>query len=133
MTVELPQSGPDSTGDMWNGSYPLPNSMRSPGLARMLVRQALEDCPPDRVETAELLVSELVTNAVRHAETGLVLTISVVPRVRIAVDDSSSDLISARLAEADQDTGRGLAIVEALASAWGCESAPQGKRVWFEL
>ena len=118
---------------MWSGSYSLPNSLRSPALARMLVRQALENCPPERVETAELLVSELVTNAVRHAETGVVLNISVVPTIRIAVDDSSCDHLSARLAAVDKDTGRGLAIVEALAAAWGCESAPQGKRVWFEL
>ncbi len=118
---------------MWTGTYSLPNSTRSPALARLLVRQALMDCPPGVSDSAELLVSELVTNAIRHAETELVLRIALAPRMRIAVEDTSADPVHVRLATLDGDQGRGLAIVEALASTWGWASTATGKQVWFEI
>jgi anti-sigma regulatory factor (Ser/Thr protein kinase) len=99
----------------------------------MLVRQALVDCPAPVVDVAELLVSELVTNTVRHAGTAGVLHIALVPRVRVTVEDDSVDELQQRPAPADDDTGRGLAIVDALSAAWGWERTATGKRIWFEL
>jgi len=111
----------------------LPNSRRSPALARTLLRQALLGCPPAKVEAAELLVSELVTNAVRHAETDLLLHIALDPRIHVAVEDTSADPIREPLPFGDDDSGRGLAIVEAMAASWGWERTRFGKQTWFEL
>jgi anti-sigma regulatory factor (Ser/Thr protein kinase) len=144
MTAELPPAPSRLAGEFagrfdgrsdndWAGTYTLPNSPRSPALARMLVRQALADCPPSVTDAAELLVSELVTNAVRHAETDLILHISTTPGVRVVVEDTSPDPIEARIAAVDTDAGRGLAIVDAVATAWGWESSAFGKRTWFEV
>lgn len=121
------------TGNEWSGTYPLPNNPRSPGLARTLLRQALLGCPPETVEAAELLVSELVTNAVRHAETDVLLHIALEPGIRVAVEDTSPDPLSGPLPFAEDDNGRGLAIVEAVAAAWGWQRTAFGKRTWFEL
>jgi anti-sigma regulatory factor (Ser/Thr protein kinase) len=101
-----------------------------------LIRQALAEYPTDTIDSAELLVSELVANAVQHAETGLVLHIQMsAAGVRVTVEDASGDSPSPA-AEASPDTderGRGLQIVNALASSWGWDRLPTGKRVWFEL
>jgi anti-sigma regulatory factor (Ser/Thr protein kinase) len=133
MTFELPPLAPSPSETDWAGSYVLENSARSPALARTLVRQALADCPPGVVDTAELLTSELVTNAIRHAETEVVLTINLSPDLSIGVEDTSSDAISGRLQTGEDDGGRGLALVEALSISWGCNPTARGKRIWFHL
>jgi anti-sigma regulatory factor (Ser/Thr protein kinase) len=126
-----------TSGGEWAGSYTLPNSYRSPALARMLVRQALGGCPPEVVDTAELLVSELVTNAVLHAQTELLLHISLESGLRISVEDTSVDAPADRSPDPACDPGgergRGLAVVTALATSWGWERTATGKRAWFEL
>jgi hypothetical protein len=53
--------------------------------------------------------------------------------VRIGVEDQSSDQPSVRRYESDAVTGRGLALVEQLASSWGVETTPSGKVVWCEI
>jgi anti-sigma regulatory factor (Ser/Thr protein kinase) len=133
MTAAMPPLAESASGGGWAGTYPLPNSDRSPGLARTLLRQAMLGCPPEKTEAAELLVSELVTNAVRHAETDLLLHIALDPGIRVAVEDTSADPIREPLPFGDDDSGRGLAIVEALAESWGWERTLSGKRTWFEL
>jgi two-component sensor histidine kinase len=86
----------------------------------------------DLVEVAVLLTSELVTNAVVHARTELVVTVSRDgDRARVAVHDEES--IPPHRREAGLDGGRGLALVEALAGSWGTFSQGEGKAVWFEL
>jgi anti-sigma regulatory factor (Ser/Thr protein kinase) len=84
---------------------------------------------------AVLLVSELVTNAVRHA--GSTLTVAVAigrAAVRVEVRDRSPRLPALRESTGgDDEWGRGLVLVDALASRWGAERLPSGKRVWFEL
>jgi anti-sigma regulatory factor (Ser/Thr protein kinase) len=119
----------------WAGTYSLPNSPQSPALARMLLRQALAECPPPLIESAELLVSEIVTNAVRHAETGLVLEMTPTRTgFRVVVEDTSADnVVPVQPGPADADAGRGLRVVDALAGSWGWERTPTGKRVWFEV
>ncbi len=87
------------------------------------------------LDTAELLTSELVTNAVRHAGTAVQLSVSrvAVDRVRVAVTDQAADrpLQVHRPTVAD-DGGRGLFLVAEIADDWGCD-AGAGKTVWFEL
>lgn len=83
---------------------------------------------------AELLVSELVTNAVLHARTPL--WVGVEPRgdhVRVTVADESSLVPRPRSHSLQSGTGRGLVLVERLAARWGVEPRQPGKTVWFEL
>jgi len=100
-----------------------------------MVRAALADCAsPEVRETAELLTSELVTNAVLHARSDL--TVHVCQHddvVRVAVDDGSDASPRPRDPDAGSLGGRGLPLVETLAARWGWEPLPAGKRVWFEV
>ena len=86
------------------------------------------------VDAARLLVSELVTNAVLHARTDVDLVVRLVPRgIRIEVEDQSAAAPVVRRYEDEAMTGRGLALVDQLASRWGVEPGDGGKAVWFEL
>jgi anti-sigma regulatory factor (Ser/Thr protein kinase) len=85
-------------------------------------------------ELAELLVSELVTNAVLHARTTITLEITAVPDgVRVGVLDGAARGPRPRDFSLEATTGRGLTLVESLASAWGTNPTADGKQVWFEL
>lgn len=85
-------------------------------------------------DDAELVVSELVGNAVRHGDTGVVLQLDRVgDAVRFMVSDDSTDLPAARSGGELAEGGRGLLIVEALAEQWGVERRPGGKAVWARL
>ncbi|MET9516031.1 ATP-binding protein [Streptomyces sp. NPDC002994] len=122
-----------------------PRHPRSVGRARnLLVGQAREwKVPDDAAETATLLLSELMTNALRHAGCApgrevwvrLVLQQQTVAILRIEVSDACVVLPHPRDASPDDETGRGLALVDALAARWG--AAPRecgvGKTVWFEV
>jgi anti-sigma regulatory factor (Ser/Thr protein kinase) len=86
-----------------------------------------------------LVVSELVTNSVRHTDCRLVhvsTTLTTRQRVRIAVSDTSRDLPDLKLLEIGTDsgeTGRGLLLVELLAVYWDVELHRWGKTVWADL
>lgn len=83
---------------------------------------------------AELLVSELVTNAVLHARTSITLQVRRTESgVRIEVIDASPRSPQPRDYSDQATTGRGLTLVESLAAAWGMEPHDRGKTVWFEL
>lgn len=86
-------------------------------------------------EVAELLLSELVTNALIHTRNGAVVTVSVAPaRLRVEVRDFMSGLPVSYVPNADDGThGRGLLLVRSLADAWGVSAHALGKVVWFEL
>lgn len=87
------------------------------------------------MEIAELLVSEVVTNAVVHAATDIDLSVAVLPgrRVRVEVSDGSGQLPSRREYPATATTGRGLHLLEELADASGTVRSATGKTVWFEV
>ncbi|MGZ6792811.1 MAG: ATP-binding protein [Mycobacteriales bacterium] len=115
----------------------LPAEPASVGKARRFVRSTLRDWDLDEAaEIATLLVSELATNAVLHARTAYAV---VVHResgdVRVEVCDGSGVMPRQRLHSAAAATGRGVALVAQLASAWGTASAVDGfaKCVWFTL
>ncbi|MEU1328351.1 ATP-binding protein [Streptomyces sp. NPDC005865] len=104
------------------------------------VRKALRDFlrpwgRPGRAETAELLTSELVTNALVHTDHDAFVTATVGPRgLRVEVRDFAGSRPEPRVPDADSGTnGRGLVLVQALADAWGVRVHGVGKVVWFEL
>ncbi|GAA1944054.1 ATP-binding protein [Kitasatospora viridis] len=86
-------------------------------------------------DTAELLASELVTNALQHAGTGARLDAVVTAERRLLVEvrDEGTGLPRPRPADADATNGRGLLLVEALADRWGVRLRADGKVTWFEL
>jgi anti-sigma regulatory factor (Ser/Thr protein kinase) len=108
----------------------------APRRARMFVRERLERWRyPELIRDAELLVSELVTNAVLHSDARyLSLRVDGDDRsVWVAVGDPS-DGLPRRVDAAPTDvSGRGLALVDGLASDWGVDLTPAGKEVWFLL
>ena len=89
----------------------------------------------DAAETTVLLVSELVTNALRHGRPPFVLTARPTGTgVRVEVHDADSGMFPAlRDVQPDLPGGRGLRLVEVLADRWGTESSEDGKLVWFEI
>lgn len=90
---------------------------------------------PDLEETVILLASELVTNAVVHVGGEVEVLVRLTPTaVRVEVTDSSDATPTPRRAGVDDTSGRGLALVEALARRWGVDADPTGgKTVWFEV
>jgi len=81
-----------------------------------------------------LLTSELVTNAILHAQSEIELSVSMTPdAIRIDVADHILALPNPRIAAEEDTSGRGLGLVEALATSWGVDERPGGKSVWFEL
>ncbi|MGW4565533.1 ATP-binding protein [Streptomyces sp. NPDC004561] len=90
---------------------------------------------PGRSEIAELLTSELVTNALVHTDEDAVLTAVVEPGgLRVEVRDFVARRPEVQAPDSDEDThGRGLVLVESLADAWGVLAHGVGKSVWFEL
>jgi serine/threonine-protein kinase RsbW len=121
----------------------LPPSPRSVGVARWLIT---EWCAPwvrasevaeDTVDTALLLASEVITNAVVHGAGTVHVALSRVngSALRIAVSDEGGGMPLTREQCTDAESGRGMAMVDLLSSRWGTDLAvgPHGKTVWFEL
>lgn len=113
----------------------LPPQAASAGRARRFVADALTSArAPDAVDAATLLVSELVANAVLHAGGELRVRVACEDRcVRVEVADGSPTTPKQRQQSRDATTGRGLLLVDALASDWGVRRSGPGKTVWFEL
>jgi anti-sigma regulatory factor (Ser/Thr protein kinase) len=86
------------------------------------------------VNDAELLVSELVTNAVLHARSATRVTIERHgSRLRVSVYDTSPTRPRMRELGPEAVTGRGLLLVDRIARRWGVEPHEPGKAVWFEV
>ncbi len=132
MTGALPHSQPPARRAL---TRRLPASALSPAAARSFIRTSCVGLATETRDAAELLVSELVTNAVRHADSSLVLAVDLLGGggVRVTVSDASPAFPQPREAGLDADDGRGLLLVGALATAWGWEAVGGGKDVWFEL
>jgi hypothetical protein len=103
--------------------------------ARRFVRSALAEWGvPNLDETAALLVTELVTNAILHTRSDPEVTARLVGRrLRVEVGDDDRSPPVQRHYDPRATTGRGLVLVDGLASAWGTEPTSRGKIVWFEL
>lgn len=93
------------------------------------------DLKDDALEVAELLTSELVTNAVLHSGTALRLRIGFrADRLRVEViDGSTAKPVVQQVNDPLALSGRGLQFVDRLARAWGVVADPPGKMVWFEV
>jgi anti-sigma regulatory factor (Ser/Thr protein kinase) len=87
-------------------------------------------------ETAILLTSELVTNALRHGESAPAITAAIAAGfLEVGVTDTMPEAAPQVVATDDPTVvgGRGMAIVEALSVEWGTAVLPEGKQVWFRL
>jgi anti-sigma regulatory factor (Ser/Thr protein kinase) len=112
------------------------SDLRAVSEARRALRELLRHREwPGGSEVAELLASELVTNALVHTDHDAVLTAVVGPRaLRVEVRDLVSLRPRPRAVDAADSThGRGLMLVQSLADAWGVRAHAVGKSVWFEL
>jgi anti-sigma regulatory factor (Ser/Thr protein kinase) len=114
-----------------------PATPASAGAARRFVESVL-DGPDQRAlqYPATLLVSELVANAVLHTGTPIEVVIHTGDQgdaVRIEVHDGNPQLPVRKHYSTMSGTGRGLLLVERMASSWGAERTAGGKVVWFEL
>jgi anti-sigma regulatory factor (Ser/Thr protein kinase) len=113
----------------------VPLDANAPGAARRAVMAVLTSWglhDDDWLDAAAVVVSELVTNAVRHGGGCLALHVEAnEERVVLAVTDGSA--VVPRRRPPDSDGGRGLALIEALASGWHVEDHHGGKRVRVEL
>jgi two-component sensor histidine kinase len=129
-----PDHGRDDTPLAFEASIRLPPRLQSVRRARRFLSTALRAENPALVETATLLVSELVTNAVRHAQTDTEVTCQIRGTgVRVEVADDSIELPEITDRGLMDPSGRGLRIVAALATAWGVADRDEGKIVWFEI
>lgn len=113
----------------------LPADLSSPRRARQFVDQVLHRWQRDgAIDRLALIASELVTNAVRHANTDITLELSADgDLLRLEVFDGGNGRPHFLEVAPDQPGGLGLPIVEALASSWGVRSGEDGKGVWAEL
>ena len=106
------------------------------GETRSFVRDALAetDAPADVVDSAVLLVSELATNVTLHARTHLQVSVGANhDELWAEVRDWNSRVPQVSFGPVDATSGRGLQLVDALASSWGVIRDGEGKRVWFRL
>jgi anti-sigma regulatory factor (Ser/Thr protein kinase) len=119
----------------------LDRRQRAPADARESVRdlfRGLADRDRDHVDSlaadVELVVSELVTNAVTHASSAVAVVVNKSGGgVRIEVRDQGPGTPDPQPPSDSAEGGRGLMVVSALAKAWGIDSAPPTKSVWVEL
>lgn len=111
------------------------HSPASVGLARQFARAALHGSPPQVVDTVILMVSELATNCIRHANGPFHLrVITGSGEIRVEATDQGPGEPRVRAPVPTDPSGRGLRIVEMLSTAWGCRRQPNaGKTVWFTV
>ncbi|MFE9425339.1 SpoIIE family protein phosphatase [Kitasatospora sp. NPDC006697] len=105
----------------------------TPGRARRLAGHALRRWGLEALaENTELMVSELVTNAVQHAKKPVTLRLVRTSVLRCEVGDDSPALPRRRKAGPQEERGRGLELVAKCADGWGATRLGGGKVVWFE-
>ncbi|MFD7962061.1 SpoIIE family protein phosphatase [Streptomyces zaomyceticus] len=107
--------------------------------AREQMRQLLHDWDDeDQLDSAVLMVSEMVTNVLVHTDGDALLVAEVAcgekaRRLRVEVSDASDELPHKRHPGEMASSGRGLVLMEMLADAWGVDPRGEGKAIWFEL
>ncbi|MFD5946222.1 SpoIIE family protein phosphatase [Streptomyces collinus] len=108
-------------------------------VARQQLRELLHDwSSPDQVDSAVLLLSEMLTNVLVHTDSDALLVAEITGgvgerRLRIEVTDAGDDLPHKRRPGELASSGRGLVLIELLAHIWGVDPRGQGKSIWFEL
>lgn len=102
--------------------------------ARQFARAALGRQSSETLDAVELMVSELATNCVQHAESDFEIAVDVSkPEIRIEARDTGGGRPAPRSPTPSEPTGRGLRIVEAMSDSWGIVPAARGKTVWFTI
>ena len=101
--------------------------------ARRMVTAIPVALPGDLVGRLELIISELVTNAIVHARTPFEVAVRLYPTVRVEVGDGSRDRPRLGIPGLSTVGGRGLVVVDSFAERWGFELTEQGKIVWADL
>lgn len=115
-------------------SADFPATATSVAAARRFVTRALAGVEPAALDTVVLMVSELATNCVRHAQTSYTVTVRRTGgEVEVEVADGGAGHARVRHPAPHDTHGRGLQIVSALATAWGVDEDPKqaGKTAWF--
>jgi anti-sigma regulatory factor (Ser/Thr protein kinase) len=108
-------------------------------VARQQLRELLHDWPSeDQVDSAVLLLSEMLTNVLVHTDADALLLAEVrgeqgTRRMHVKVTDTSDDLPHVRRPGELASSGRGLVLIELLADTWGVDPQGEGKSIWFEL
>lgn len=125
-------------GTRWERAYPPDDEQAAAARHDAAQELAATGVGPGAREDALIVVAELVANAIRHARTECTLALDVTAeRVRIEVRDRDTRPPVLVLADVDATSGRGLALVAAVASAWGFQTADHagiaGKTVWAEV
>jgi anti-sigma regulatory factor (Ser/Thr protein kinase) len=113
-------------------SVQLPATADAPAAIRAFLRAALESTAPAATPLVELLATELVSNVVRHV--GSPMTVRLVPQsaaIRVEVDDDSGAPPVLLEQGPHEESGRGIFLVESLATEWGWSARERGKTVWF--
>jgi anti-sigma regulatory factor (Ser/Thr protein kinase) len=109
----------------------------APGYARRVTAQALHQWgySADVMQDVELVVSELVTNAVRHADSHVRLSVhrDDTQALRIAVQDATPLASPAKTSPFAAEPGHGLGIVATISADWGVEPLSDGKIVWAQI
>jgi anti-sigma regulatory factor (Ser/Thr protein kinase) len=115
----------------------LPPEPIAPILARAAVTAIGSGLSASVVSDAELLTSEVVSNAVKHADLDpsqkIVLRVVMDERLRIEVADPGPPFEADLRRQSSDTSGWGLFLIEAIAMSWGVEPEGVGKKVWFEL
>jgi anti-sigma regulatory factor (Ser/Thr protein kinase) len=103
--------------------------------ARHFVRDGLSGADDVFRDTVVLLTSEVATNAVLHTGDEFEVRVDLLENegIRVSVTDQSPQLPQPRVTTVDATTGRGLLLVDSLATAWGVDDRANGKVVWFEV
>ncbi len=116
-----------------HATWTLGRELTSVGQARSLIREPMERWGlEDMIPVTELLVSELVTNALRYSPGAVTLRIVREGALVCEVGDNSAALPRLRQAGRDDENGRGLQVVSQFASRWGARRTRNGKVVWCE-
>ncbi|POX57257.1 protein phosphatase [Streptomyces sp. Ru71] len=114
-------------------SWEVPAEPAAVGVARARATRQVEEWGfPELAMATELIVSELVTNAIRHAETPIRLRLLRDTRLTCEVTDGSSTAPRLRHARSTDEGGRGLFLVAQLAHRWGARYTSHGKIIWAE-
>ncbi|GAC1590973.1 MAG: hypothetical protein NVS3B21_08980 [Acidimicrobiales bacterium] len=122
-------------GDLERNSS-FPRRLASARRARRFVRSTVSSyLPAEELDTVELLTSEVVTNAVIHAESSPVVEVAAEGgTVRVSVEDNGASWPMLKEVPHTATSGRGMALVDLMADAWGVERLDDdAKRVWFEV
>ncbi|MGE7437489.1 PAS domain S-box protein [Kitasatospora sp. NPDC001175] len=130
LLAQLPTALPATTAETELPALPVAVSEARAFLAKVLISW---DCA-HVADDARLLLSEILTNAVQHARGPLGLHLRrTSTELTVELSDQSPRLPQPRLAAADDESGRGLLLVDTLADKWGVRPGDQGKTTWFTL